>query len=163
MFLAGDELAVDGLLLGGTTVTVDDFTDGEYLDHRLESATVGGPFAVEYASEQGLRQLARRAEDVVADAESAPVETVLDRFETGLHEDSEDVVYGEESVREALEYGAVATLLVSGDRGVEQIREFEEMTAAEGGDGVVVPPDTDHGARFAEAFGVAALLRFPVD
>ena len=161
-FLDGDEPAVDGLLVGGTTVTVDEFTDGDRLDHRLEDLLVGGTFSVEYASEQGLRQLAEKGREAVDDAEGAEVRETLEAFREALHDDG-DVVYGAEAVEEALEYEAVETTLVSGDRPVEDIREYEERTTREGGEVVVVPPETEAGARFDETFGVAALLRFPIE
>ena len=162
VFLAGEEPAVDGLLVGGTTVTVDEFTDGDYLDHRLADATVGGTFAVEYASEQGLRELAETGREAVEDADQADARAVLERFREELHDDGE-VVYGDDRVDEALEYDAAETVLVSGDRPVESIRDYEERTEREGGEVVVVPPETEHGARFDETFGVAALLRFPIE
>ena len=160
-FLEGEDPAVDGLLVGGTTVTVDEFTDGDYLDHRLADATVGGTFSVEYASEQGLRELAETGREAVADADDGAREA-LERFREELHDDGE-VVYGDDRVDEALEYDAVETVLVSGDRPVETIRDYEERTEREGGEVVVVPPETESGARFDETFGVAALLRFPIE
>jgi peptide chain release factor subunit 1 len=64
---------VDGLLLGGTTVTVEEFREEEYLDYRLEERTVGGSFTVEYASEQGLRELVERAEPHTSNPHSRSV------------------------------------------------------------------------------------------
>ena len=161
-FLEDGDPAVDGLLVGGTTVTVDQFTDGDYLDHRLREATVGGGFSVEYGSEQGLHQLAEKAGEAVDDAERRSVRDALERFREELHEDGE-VVYGEDAVDEALEYDAVETLLVSGGRPPETVHEYQERAAEEGGEVVVVPPETEGGARFDETFGVAALLRFAVE
>jgi peptide chain release factor subunit 1 len=163
-FLDGDEPTVDGLLVGGTTVTADEFTGGDYLDHRLQSQIVGGAFSVEYASEQGLRQLVERGRDAMADAEQESVRAALDRFREGLRADEGDeVVYGDDAVERALEYDAVETLLVSNALSVEAIETYEERTDDEGGDVVVVPSDAETGARFDETFGVAAILRFPVD
>jgi len=42
-------------------------------------------------------------------------------------------------------------------------RERQKRTAEEGGEVLVVPPESAGGARFDETFGVAALLRFPID
>lgn len=163
-FLEDGEAAIDGLLVGGTTVTVDEFTDGEYLDHRLEAQVVGGTFSVEYASEQGLHQLVEKGRDALADAEWQAVHVALDRFRTGLRdEDSDNVVYGEDAVGRALEYGAVETLLISGGLPPKDIHGYEEETTDEGGDVIVVPPETESGIRFDETFGVAAILRFPID
>ncbi|RDI72306.1 Vms1/Ankzf1 family peptidyl-tRNA hydrolase [Halopelagius longus] len=163
---AGEDGAptVDGLLVGGTTVTVEEFEDGDHLDHRLRDAVVGGTFSVEYATEQGLTQLAEKGRDAMDDAEGEEVREALERFRDGLRDDGDDeVAYGEEEVERALEFDAVETLLVSGARPVEDLREYEERVTEAGGEFVAVPPDTEDGARFAEAFGVAAVLRFPVE
>lgn len=173
---------VDGLLLGGTSVTVDDFREGGHLDHRLEDLLVGDPVSVEYASEQGLRQLVETASDRVEDEQRRETREALDRFFEGLHADvgsesgdagsesddesrsGDEVVYGREAVEEALTYDAVETLLVSADLPAGDVRELEERASNEGGDCVVVPADFDRGRQFREAFGgVAAILRFPVE
>jgi len=158
------EATVEGLLLGGTTVTAEDFREGDHLDHRLRERLVD-TVAVEYASEQGLRELAEKAADRIADEERREMEESLDRFFEALHDgDGEDVVYGREEVEAALEYGAVETLLVSGDEPLAEIRALEERTAEEGGDCLVVPADFERGVQFREAFGGAgAILRFPID
>ncbi len=159
----GEDDGVDGLLLGGTTVTVDDFRDGEFLDYRLRDRLVGGTFGVEYASEQGLRQLADRASEAVDDDRTRRERDALDRFFRAIDE-GDDVVYGQEETADALEYGAVDTLLVSADLPADAVREFEERAEGEGGDVVVVSTGFEDGERFREAFGgVGGLLRFPVE
>ncbi|WP_436925969.1 Vms1/Ankzf1 family peptidyl-tRNA hydrolase [Halosimplex amylolyticum] len=158
-----DALAVDGLLVGGTTVTVDDFLEGDHLDYRLEDAIVGGHYAVEYAGEQGLDQLVDRASDELDAAAERPAREALDDFFDALGAD-EPVVYGPEETAEALDYGAVETMLCSAALPAEAIREWEARTDEEGGETVVVPDGFDRGARFREAFGgVGALLRFPLE
>jgi peptide chain release factor subunit 1 len=182
---ADDE--IDGLLLGGTTVTADDFREGDHLDYRLEDRLLGGVFSVEYATEQGLRQLVEKASDHVRDAERREMREALDRFFDALHVDSggsgsggasdsgntgdagsggddTEVVYGRETVEEALEYDAVETVLVSEALPAEQVREIQERADQEGGDCVVVPTDFARGQQFADGFdGVAAILRFAID
>lgn len=163
-FLEGGEPTIDSLLIGGTTVTVDEFREGDYLDHRLREQVVGGTFSVEYASEQGLHQLVEKGQDAMTDTEWESIHAALDRFYDGLRdEDGDDVVYGEDAVDRALEYGAAETLLVSGGLPAEGIREYQEETTEEGGEVVVVPSDTESGTRFDETFRVAAILRFPID
>ncbi|UPW00791.1 peptide chain release factor 1 [Halorussus gelatinilyticus] len=161
---------VDGLLLGGTSVTVEDFRDGDHLDHRLEDRLVGDPVSVEYASEQGLRQLVEKASDRIETAERREMRETLDRFfdalETGggSGESSDEVVYGRDSVAQALEYDAVETALVSADLSAEEVRGIQDLTEQEGGDCVVVPTDFERGRRFREAFdGEAAILRFAIE
>ncbi|NHN59595.1 MULTISPECIES: Vms1/Ankzf1 family peptidyl-tRNA hydrolase [Halorussus] len=170
---------VDGLLLGGTDVTVDDFREGDHLDYRLEEMLVGDPVSVEYASEQGLHQLVEKASDRIEDAERREMREALDRFFDALDAGNaggaggdadgdgsagDDVVYGREAVDEALEYDAVETALVSADLPFEAVRDVQERATEEGGDCVVVPTDFDGGRRFDEAFGgMAAILRFPIE
>jgi len=166
----GDE--IDGLLLGGTTVTVEDFREGDHLDHRLRDRLVGDSVAVEYASEQGLHQLVEKASDRIEDEERGETRETLDRFFEALHESSgtedgnsaEPVVYGREEVERALDYDAVETLLVSEALPVEDVRDLREEVSNEGGDCRVVSTDFDRGKQFSEAFGgVAAILRFPIE
>ncbi|WP_225332665.1 Vms1/Ankzf1 family peptidyl-tRNA hydrolase [Halomicrobium urmianum] len=158
----GDGLPIDGLLVGGTTVTVDDFLDGDHLDYRLGDA-VAGQYAVEYASERGLHQLVERARDELEAAEGRPARDALDDFFSALEDDGEPVAYGPEETCEALEYGAVDTVLVSETLPAEDVREYEQAAEEEGGDLVVIPTGFDRGARFESAFGgVGALLRFKI-
>jgi peptide chain release factor subunit 1 len=156
-----DDATVDGLVLGGTTVTVDEFRDGDYLDYRLADRVVG-TFPVEYASEQGLRQLADRAQETVADDETRREREALDRFLDGVTGD--EVVYGRDATLDALDYGAVETTLVSAALDADDRRDLAARTDDEGGDLVVVGDGFERGRRFREAFGgVGALLRFPVE
>lgn len=161
MEFLGDE-ATDGVLLGGTTGTVEDFREEADLDHRLEDHLVG-EFAVEYASEQGLRQLAAKGEDAIEERDRGDVrETLSDFFERVR--DEEPVAYGHDEVDDALAYDAVETLLLSTGLEGPELQEFGDRTAEQGGETVVVPDDFPDGNRFRDAFdGVGALLRFPID
>ncbi|MEE6210990.1 Vms1/Ankzf1 family peptidyl-tRNA hydrolase [Salarchaeum sp. III] len=150
----------DAVVLGGTHVTVEAFRDGDYLPTRLEDR-VAGTYAVEHAGKRGLEQLASKARgdvtDAHADARNA-ISAFFDRLPDG------EVVYGAESVDDALTYGAVARLLVSETVDAEEREEYAERADDEGGECIVVPTDIEGGQRFADAFGgLAALLRFPVE
>ncbi|WP_135824084.1 Vms1/Ankzf1 family peptidyl-tRNA hydrolase [Halorussus ruber] len=167
---------IDGLLLGGTEITVEDFSEGDHLDYRLEDAIVEGTFSVEYATEQGLRQLVEKASEQLRDAEREEMREALDHFFEALHVDSEaesaadsdaddtEVVYGREKVEEALDYDAVETVLVSEDLSPEAVEEIQERADSEGGECLVVPTDFARGEQFREGFdGVAAILRFAIE
>ncbi|WP_276254448.1 Vms1/Ankzf1 family peptidyl-tRNA hydrolase [Halomontanus rarus] len=161
-----DDSRIDGLLVGGTTVTAEQFLEEADLDHRLEERLVG-PFSVEYASEQGLRQLVENAEDHLEDAQHARARETLERFFTELQADGEGetaATYGREEVDRALEFDAVETLLVAETLDVEEIRELEERVTDAGGECLVVSTGFEAGQRLEQAFGgVAALLRFPIE
>lgn len=157
----GDE-PVDGLLIGGTEITVEEFTGDDRLDHRLQDL-LAGTYSVEYASEQGLRQLAERAESKLTEAEDLPAREALDEFFDRL-DDDEEVVYGRETVDEALTYDAVETLLLSESVPAEEASELAERAEEIEADHVIVPTDIERGEQFEEGFeGYGALLRFEIE
>ena len=157
------EEPVDELLLGGTEITIEEFTDGERLDHRLRDR-LAGTFTVEYASEQGLRQLVDRAEEQLAEADDRPAREALGRFLDAVDSGEEPVAYGHEEVEEALSYDAVGTLLVSESVPADETADLLERAEAIDAEGVVVPTENERGEQFERAFGgVGALLRFQID
>lgn len=152
---------VDGLLLGGTTGTVERFREEAELDHRLDGRIVG-EFAVEYASRQGLEQLAEKGQAAIDERDRGEVRDALDTFLGNVG--SDEIAYGSDEVDQALEYDGVETLLLSTALDGPQLQELGERTTEQGGTTVVVPDDFPDGNRFADAFdGVGALLRFPID
>ena len=163
-FLADDEEnGVDGVLLGGTTGTVEQFREEADLDHRLEDL-LEGEFAVEYASEQGLHQLAEKGREAIGERDRRDARAALDEFFEGVRDDDKPVAYGADEVDDALEYDAVETLLLSTALEGGQLQTFGDRTTEQGGETVVVPDDFPDGNRFAEAFdGLGAVLRFPID
>lgn len=109
-----EEGEADGILLGGTAVTVDRFREGAYLPGELDDRVLGS-FSVEYAAEQGLRELARKARERRDEFERGPAEEALESFFEALGADEPAVAYGAAEVDRALEYDAVETLLVAAD------------------------------------------------
>jgi peptide chain release factor subunit 1 len=156
------EEPVDELLIGGTEITVEEFTGDDRLDHRLRDR-IAGTYTVEYASEQGLRQLVERAEDHLTEAEDRPAREALDRFFDAV-DDGEEVAYGREDVERALEFDAVGTLLVAESIPAEEAGDLIERAEEIEADHVVVPTDLERGEQFEQAFGgYGALLRFEID
>ncbi|WP_276271170.1 Vms1/Ankzf1 family peptidyl-tRNA hydrolase [Haloarcula litorea] len=159
---AADEPAatVDRVVVGGSEVMVDEFTDGDHLPERLGDR-VAGTFEVEYASEQGLRELVDAAED--ADAlDVGEVRETLDEFFAAM-EEGDEALYGHEATSDALDSGAVETLLVADSLDAAEAQALAQRAAETGADTVVVPTGYDRGERFADGFeGVGALLRHPV-
>ncbi|NGM67970.1 single-stranded DNA-binding protein [Natronolimnobius sp. AArcel1] len=151
------------VLLGGTTGTVETFREETDLDHRLEDL-LEGEFAVEYATEQGLRQLAETGQQAIDERDRRDARDALEDFFAGVRDDDEAVAYGYDEVDDALEYDAVDRLLLSTGLEEQRLQPLGDRTAEQGGDTVVVPDDFADGERFLEAFdGIAALLRFPID
>lgn len=158
-FLEDD--GIDGLLLGGTTGTIERFREEAELDHRLEDL-IAGEYAVEYATRQGLEQLAEKGQEAIDERDRGAVSEALDRFLGDVG--SDEVAYGEADVDDALEYEAVDTLLLSSTLEGTTIQELGERAEEQGGETLVVPDDFPDGDRFAEAFdGIGAILRFPIE
>lgn len=163
LFLNSSTDPVDGLLLGGSTITRKEFSDGEYLDHRLRDVVLG-EFSVEYANERGLAHLVDRGQETLLDAERREVRTHLDTFYNRLANTEETVAYGMSDVDRAIEYGAVDSLIVSDEMESSRIRDYEERVEAMGGELFVATSDFERGASIKNVFdGVAALLRFPIN
>ncbi|MBX0293445.1 Vms1/Ankzf1 family peptidyl-tRNA hydrolase [Haloarcula nitratireducens] len=151
---------IDRLVVGGSEVMAEQFHDGDHLHERLEERVVG-PFEVSYASEQGLRELVDAAEN----AEALDVTDARDTVERffGELDDGDEAVYGPDDTEEALEEGAVETLLVSDSLDPAEAQELSKRASETGADTVTVPTGYDRGERFDDGFeGVGALLRYPV-
>ncbi len=161
VFLGEDP--IDELLVGGAEVTTEEFIDRDRLDHRLHDR-IAGTFTVEYASEQGLRQLVERAEDYLTEAEDRPAREALDRFFEAINAEEEEVVYGHEKIEEALEFDAVETLLISESIPTEEASELAERAEDIEADHVFIPTEIERGEQFEQAFdGLGALLRFRIE
>ncbi|ELY56717.1 peptide chain release factor 1 [Natronococcus amylolyticus DSM 10524] len=158
-FVEDDE--IDGLLLGGTTGTIERFREEAELDDRLEEL-IAGEFTVEYATTQGLEQLAERGQEAIDERDREEVSEALDRFFDDVG--SGQVAYGNADVDDALEYEAVDTLLLSTTLEGAAIQKLGERAEEQGGEALVVPDDFPNGDRFADAFdGIGAILRFPIE
>ncbi|WP_267639187.1 hypothetical protein [Haloarchaeobius amylolyticus] len=153
---------VVGLFVGGSSVTATEFLEQEYLDHRLQERVLADAVAVGEATEAGLEELAAKTHDRREATERERVETRLDRLFAALESD-EAAVVGEEGIDEALEYEAAETVLAVDSMAAETRRLVERRTVEQGGEFVVVPDEADGHDRLADAGGVGAILRFPVE
>ncbi|OIB58223.1 Vms1/Ankzf1 family peptidyl-tRNA hydrolase [Natrialba sp. SSL1] len=158
-----DDDAVDGILLGGTTGTIERFREEADLDHRFDDQVIG-EFSVEYASEQGLRQLAETGQQAIDETDHEHARETLSEFFDRVQTDGDTIAYGMDEVDEALEYDAVETVLLSTALEGTAMQSVGDRAVDQGGETVIVPDDFADGSRFVDAFdGIAALLRFPIE
>jgi peptide chain release factor 1 len=153
---------VEGLFVGGSSVTATEFLEQGYLDHRLQNRVLGEAFSVTEPSDEGLEQLAEKARDHLQSAEREELENRLSRLFSEL-ESGEEAVVGRDETDEALEYEAVETLLASESLVAETLRTLERRTVEQGGEFIVVPTDADDHRRLEEEGGIGAVLRFPIE
>lgn len=153
---------VEGLFVGGSTVTAAEFLEEDYLDHRLRNRLVTDDFEVGDVSGEGLDQLASKARDHLDVAEREAVADRLAELDAEL-EDGDEAVAGEDATVEALTLEAVSTTLAAERLPAEKRRVLAAETQSQGGDFVVVPEEVDDADRLQEDADVGALLRFPID
>ena len=110
-----DEKGMDGILIGGPGPTKDFFMKEGYLHHEMQKMVID-TFDTGYTDEYGLRELVEKAKDSLSDIdlmrEKKLVQKLLDEIRKP---DSGLAAYGEAMVKNALQIGAVDTLIMSED------------------------------------------------
>lgn len=104
---------LQGILIGGPGATKNFFADQGYLHHELQKKVVD-TFDTGYTDEYGLKELVERAKEKLIDMDLMREKRLISRLlEEIRKEDGGLATYGEGHVREALQMGAVDTLLLS--------------------------------------------------
>ena len=159
-----NQAEIEGLLVGGTNGTVDEFVNNDYLDYRLEEIIVG-TFNVSVGDQTGLRNLVDKGERVLEEHGQAEAKQHVQEFFRSIPADDKHAAYGEEEIGKALEYGAVGTLLLSENLPGEQIDDLSERAENIGADVVLIPITFEEAERFdnPDAFGgIGAILRYEI-
>ncbi|WP_287587547.1 peptide chain release factor aRF-1 [Candidatus Borrarchaeum sp.] len=101
-----------GLFVGGPGPTKEDFVNKDYLDYRVKEKLLGTS-DLSYSGEQGLKELISKIEPKISDVRYVEEKKLVQRFLRHLAKETGRAIYGEKEVREYLEQGAVAILLLS--------------------------------------------------
>jgi peptide chain release factor subunit 1 len=159
----GEQLDVEGVLIGGTDITVDDFVSHDWLDYRIKENTLG-KFNVAHGDQTGLKQLVDKSESVLQADKQSQARELMGRFMQGLRGDADPAVaYGDEEVDRALEYGAVDTILLSESLDGDRIDDLSERAENIGSDVQLVSTAFEEGEQLRNVFGgVAAVLRYEI-
>ena len=150
-----------GIILGGPSTTTNDFLNKGYLTGDVKNK-ITAVKDLSYTDEFGLQELLEKSQDVLADEEVTHEKELMQRFLTALAKNPDNVSYGLEETKRALELGAVDTLLLSEDL-EESVSDELDAKAQETGSKVeIVSTDTREGVQLRDLGKVAALLRFPL-
>ncbi|MBM4249467.1 MAG: peptide chain release factor 1 [Euryarchaeota archaeon] len=104
---------LQGIIIGGPGSTKNVITEHEYIHYELRGKVLGF-FDVGYTDESGLKELVENAGDLLKDIGLMKEKKLVDRFMREVaRPDGGLAAYGEREVREALNLGAVDTLLLS--------------------------------------------------
>ncbi len=111
-FLNRTELV--GLLIGGPGATKDFFIKEEYLHHELQKKVVKPFFDTGYTDEYGLKELVEAAKGAIQDIDLMEEKEFVQRLFREIRKtDGGLSAYGEDIVRDAINMGAVETVLLS--------------------------------------------------
>lgn len=148
-----------GILIGGPIPTKDEFIDNEYLPTLLRNKIIGR-IDIGGSDESGLKELVEKSQDILANQEIVYEKKLMEKFFNTLGSKPDFVVYKYDSVKKALEYGAVDTLLLSKDYDKSLIHELKNISDENGTKVEMVSTDTEEGKQFFQLSGVGALLRY---
>ncbi len=143
---------LNGILVGGPGSTKDFFVKEGYLHYELQKKVID-TFDTGYTDEYGLRELVEKAKDRLKDLDLMKQKALMDRFMSEIRKPDDGLgTYGVREVKQALDMGAVALLLVS--EGLKKMeRQFtcpncgNTQTAIQSDEDAVAPACNNCGAQ----------------
>ena len=106
---------IQGIIIGGPGATKDYVVKHGYFHHEIAKKIREPYFDVGYSNESGLRELVQRAGSLMDRIALDGEREIVDRFLMELNGIAPKATYGEVLIRQALDAGAVDTLLLSED------------------------------------------------
>ncbi len=153
---------LQGIILGGPGVTVQDFLNKDYLTGDVKKRIIGTK-DLSYTGDFGLQELLDKSEDLLAEEEVALEKKAVNRFLEQFMHNPKKAAYGEKEVEKALEMNAVDVLLVSEAIPEDKILELEEKARKGGSEVKIISVETREGAQLRDLGGIAATLRFEIE
>lgn len=167
---------LDGLFIGSPEPTQSEFIDGNYLHHELQDKILCRT-SISTTTEAGLRQLLKECESSMEEQEVTEQREYCENFFKSLAGRGDNpVAYGPEETLQALNYGAVNTLLVSESLSEEVQSELldedstdifarlQDLSEEYGSDIMFISDTFEEGKRFKQVFsGIGAILRYPIN
>ncbi len=149
-----------GILIGGPIPTKDEFIDNEYLATQLREKIIG-KVDIGDTDESGLKELVEKSQDILSNQEIIHEKKLMERFFETLGEKPEMATLKEPDTRQALEYGAVETLFVSGALDFRpKVKELRPLAENIGANVEIISIETEEGQQFYNLGGIGAILRY---
>ena len=146
-----------GILIGGPGPTKEDFI--EYLNNEIKKKIITVA-DLTYTDESGLHDLVDRSREALAKEAVAEEKAIMEKFLSLLGKETGKARYGYERVKEALELGAVETLLLSEVLDPDKLDELEGMAMASGTEVRIISTETREGQQLRDIGCVGAILRY---
>jgi peptide chain release factor subunit 1 len=104
---------IQAVIIGGPGATKDFVVKNEYFHHEIAKKIAKTTFDVGYSNESGVRELVENAGALMGEIELDAERQVMNRFLEELIRPHPKATYGEKMINDALQQGAVASLLIS--------------------------------------------------
>ena len=104
---------IQAIIIGGPGATKDFVVKNDYFHHEISKKIAKTTFDVGYSNESGVRELVDNAGGLMGEIELDAERQVVNEFLEELVKAHPKATYGEKMIRDALEQGAVAKLLIS--------------------------------------------------
>jgi len=148
-----------GILIGGPGPLKEKFVKEEYLPYYFRDKVIA-VIDTGYSNEYGLKELVDKAKDILEKTEYMREANLVKEFMAMVSKGSNLVVYGEEDVKKALEYGAAERVLIS-EKLKDKLKEILELAKKSGAEVELISTEHPEGEQFSN-FGIAAFLRFSI-
>ena len=150
-----------GILIGGPAYSKYDFLEGDYLHYKLRQLVLPKLIDVGYQGEVGLREMVMKATDILKEQEYVDALKAVEEFKLHLAKDDGMIVYGEEEIKQALQMGAIKTLIIDENR--PDAHEWAELAKKHGVKPVFLSDDVPEGAWIRKTFGgIVGILRYRI-
>jgi len=110
-----------GIIVGGPGFVKDKLIDDDHLHEELQDEVISVK-SLDVAGEAGLSRLVDKAEESIEDSQVVKERKLVNQFFENLNKENGKSEYGVEQVEEALNMGAVETVLISEDVNLYQAK-----------------------------------------
>jgi len=150
-----------GILVGGPGYAKLDFVKGGYIDYRLKEKVLDALIDVGSQGEPGLKELVMRASELIKGQRYVEVVNALEEFKFHLAKDDGLALYGFDDIVNALNMGAVKSLVVTED--MPEFEKLMELAKKSGAEVYVLPETIPEYVWIKKTFnGVVAILRYKI-
>ena len=104
---------IQAIIIGGPGATKDFVVKNEYFHHEITKKIAKTTFDVGYSNDSGVRELVDNAGGLMGEIELDAERQMMNRFLQELINSAPKATYGEMMIKQALDQGAVDTLLIS--------------------------------------------------
>lgn len=150
-----------GIIVGGPGPIKNEFVDGNLLTGTLKRKIIGVK-DLGYTGDFGLEELLEKCQDVLAQESVMEEKKLVGKFLETLAKRPNLAAYGEKNVLNALENGAVDTLLLSESLDEEKIERFENIAKQFSTTVEIISTETREGAQLRDIGKLGAILRYPL-